>query len=99
MTEVRSKTSTRRQLAIAVAFFSMAFAAAGCGGDDKGGGGGLPQGSNSVDLNPTDFTTKIDNPYRPMSPGSRSTYRDTDTDGTESRVDVEVTSSTKKIAN
>ena len=30
----------------------------------------LPQGSETVDLDPADFTTEIDNPYWPMTPGS-----------------------------
>jgi hypothetical protein len=82
---------------------SLAFALAACGGDDdasgKEAGADLPQGSESVDLNPADFTTRIDNPYRPMAPGSRRVYRDTDTDGTVQRAEVTVTSRTKKIAN
>ena len=59
----------------------------------------LPQGSEPVDLNPDEFTTNIDNPYFPMSPGSRWVYRETDTTGTEERVVVEVTNETKTIAN
>ena len=35
---------------------------------------GLPQGSEAVRLHPADFTTKIDNPYWPMSPGSKWVY-------------------------
>jgi hypothetical protein len=77
----------------------MAFAIAGCGGDDGGGDSGLPQGAESPDLNPADFTTQIDNPYRPLLEGRRWTYRDTDTDGTVARVDVVVTPETKKLAN
>jgi hypothetical protein len=59
----------------------------------------LPQGSESVDLNPADFTTEIDNPYWPMAPGSRWVYRETDTEGTKQRVVVTVTHKTKEIAN
>jgi hypothetical protein len=61
--------------------------------------GGLPQGSEPVDLNPADFTTKIDNRYWPMRPGSRWVYREGDTQGTKEKVVVEVTNKTKKIAN
>ncbi len=60
---------------------------------------GLPEGSEPVNLDPADFTTKIDNPYWPMSPGSRWIYRETDTTGTRQRVVVEVTNQTKRIAN
>ncbi len=60
---------------------------------------GLPHGSEPVNLDSADFTTKIDNPYWPMSPGSRWIYRETDTTGTRQRVVVEVTNQTKTIAN
>jgi hypothetical protein len=59
----------------------------------------LPQGSEEVELDPADFTTEIDNPYWPMTPGSRWVYRETDTEGTEQRVEVTVTDKTRKIAN
>jgi hypothetical protein len=60
---------------------------------------GLPQGSEHVDLNPADFSTKIDNPYWPMSPGSKWVYRETDTVGGREKAVVEVTQRTKMIAN
>ena len=60
---------------------------------------GLPQGSEHVDLNPADFSTDIDNPYWPMSPGSKWVYRETDTVGARERVVVKVTDKTKMIAN
>jgi hypothetical protein len=34
----------------------------------------LPHGSEPVNLDPGDFTTKIDNPYLPLRPGSRWVY-------------------------
>lgn len=61
--------------------------------------GDLPEGSEPVDLDPADFTTQIDNPYWPMDPGTRWTYRETDGDGTELEVVVVVTTLTKVIAN
>jgi hypothetical protein len=48
---------------------------------------------------PADFTTKIDNPYWPMRPGSRWVYRETDSEGARQRVVVTVTRRTKLIAN
>lgn len=60
--------------------------------------GALPTGGDPVDLDPADFTTEIDNPYWPMKPGTRWTYRETDPDG-DLTVFVTVTSATKKIAN
>jgi hypothetical protein len=77
------------------------FFAASCGdsGSDETAAGSLPQGSEPVDLNPADFTTKIDNPYWPMAPGNKWVYRETDQEGTVQRVVVTVTDKTKKIAN
>ena len=57
-----------------------------------GGGSGLPQGSEPVELDPADFTTKIDNPYWPMPRGARWVYL-SDTE----RIVVEVTNRRKKI--
>ena len=86
---------------------AVAIAALGCGGDGGGStaaaksdGSHLPQGSEPVHLNPADFTTRIDNPYWPMKPGSRWVYRETNpTDLTADKVVVTVTKQTKKIAN
>lgn len=60
---------------------------------------GLPQGDEHVDLDPGDFTTRIDNPYWPMKPGSRWVYRETDTTGAVQKAVVTVTDRTKLIAN
>jgi len=70
--------------------------AAGAG---QSGTGGLPQGSEPVNLDPADFTTRIDNPYWPMRVGTRWIYRETAPDGTKQRVVVTVTPRTKRIAN
>jgi hypothetical protein len=48
---------------------------------------------------PDSFTTRIDNPYWPMRPGSRWVYRETDSEGARQRVVVTVTRRTKLIAN
>ena len=74
-------------------------------GDQAQGGTGssiqanLPQGGEPVNLDPKNFTTKIDNSYWPMVPGTRWTYRETDQEGAEQRVRVTVSNQTKKIAN
>jgi hypothetical protein len=57
----------------------------------------LPRGSEQVELDPADFTTRIDNPYWPMRPGSRWVYRETDAEGGEQRVVVTVTNRTRTI--
>ena len=61
--------------------------------------GNLPQGNEPVNLDPENFTTKIDNLYWPMVPGTRWTYRETDQEGAELQVVVTVTEETKQIAN
>jgi len=92
---------------------ASALALAACGGEggdtngpstaasvtSSGAGFDLPQGSERVELDPADFTTDIDNPYWPMSPGSRWVYRETDTTGASEKIVVEVTDETKTIAN
>lgn len=66
-----------------------------CGGGDAPAA--LPQGGEPVQLDPADFVERIDNPYWPMSPGSRWVYRETGADGAEQRVVVTVTDRTKRI--
>jgi hypothetical protein len=76
-------------------------AAIGCGGGDRDGDGGrsaLPRGDGRVELDPADFTTRIDNPYWPGTPGSRWIHRETAADGTKQRVEVTVTHSIKRVA-
>jgi hypothetical protein len=57
----------------------------------------LPKGSEPVKLDPARFTTRIDNPYWPMTPGSRWVYRETDGQASTQRVEVTVTNQTKTI--
>ena len=57
---------------------------------------GLPRGGEAVRLDPADFTTRIDNPYLPMAPGSRWVYRDVE-GGEVHRVVITVTPQTKVI--
>jgi hypothetical protein len=59
----------------------------------------LPRGSEKVNLDPATFTTRIDNPWWPIRPGSRWVYRETDPEGTRQRVVVTVSRQTKRIAN
>jgi hypothetical protein len=100
----------RKKLPTAVSLIGLIVAAlvlGACGGDDDNDSGGetsaataeLPQGSEPVTLDPADFTTEIDNPYWPMTPGSRWVYRETDKEGNAQRVEVTVTEQTKRIAN
>jgi hypothetical protein len=59
----------------------------------------LPQGSEPADLDPADFTTKVDNPYLPFAVGSRWVYAETEAGEPDQKVVVEVTSETRTIAN
>jgi hypothetical protein len=83
------RTKSRLPIAVATAALGAALAA----GTAQGGA------ESSAQLDPADFTTRIDNPYWPMRPGSRWVYRETDPDGTRQRVVVTVTRRTKRIAN
>ena len=83
-----------RPLAVLAAGLVLALAA-GCGGGDDPSP--LPQGAETVELDPADFVARIDNPYWPMTPGSRWIYRETEGDGTEQRVEVTVTDRTKPV--
>lgn len=62
-------------------------------------GDALPEGDEAVELDPADFTTEIDNPYWPMVPGTRWTYREVDPEGAVQEVVVVVTADTKTLAN
>ena len=57
-----------------------------------------PRGSGPVDLDPADFTTRIDNPYWPMTPGSRWVYRETDAQGRVQHGEITVMRQTKMVA-
>jgi hypothetical protein len=58
----------------------------------------LPQGSEPVNLDPADFSTRIDNPFFPLTPGDRYIYHETD--GThKEKVVLSVSDKTKQIAN
>ena len=102
------KIYLRRRIQAIVAALVMLFAT-GCGAnenaasDQKGKGSksaqDLPQGAEPVNLDPKTFTTRIDNPYWPMDPGTRWTYRETDQEGARLKVVVTVSDQTEKIAN
>jgi hypothetical protein len=58
----------------------------------------LPQGDEPVQLDPAQFSTRIDNRWWPMTPGSRWVYRETDGQGATQRVEVTVTDQTTMIS-
>jgi hypothetical protein len=59
---------------------------------------GLPRGAEPVTLDAANFTTRIDNPYWPMTPGSRWVYRETQGRPPRDRVVTTVTNRTKVVA-
>jgi hypothetical protein len=81
-----------RWIALSVAVTALS----ACGGGSKSSSS-LPQGTKPMQLDPSKFTTEIDNPYWPMRPGSHWVYREVE-DGETQRVDVTVTDKTKVLA-
>jgi hypothetical protein len=93
-----------------IAGTALAVAVAGCGSDGQSSGSDpttqagsstptgstLPQGSEPANLDPTEFTTNIDNPYWPLNPGSTWVYREVE-DGVTQTVVVTVTDRTKVV--
>ncbi len=82
-------------------------AAAGCG-SDKGGRAGdpaaletikLPQEDEPYQLKPADFSPDVTNPWFPLEPGTRWTYREVDEDGEVLEVVVTATPLTRTIEN
>ena len=65
--------------------------AAGCGG------GSSNPAKHAGGLNPADFTTKVDNPWFPLKPGTTYVYKGTDDKGKPTRDVVTVTSRTKLV--
>jgi hypothetical protein len=79
---------------------ALGLGACGSGGDETSASGDvgsdLPQGSEHVSIDPSEFSTVIDNPYWPMVPGNRWVYSEEE-DGASQRVVVTVTNDTKTI--
>jgi hypothetical protein len=78
---------------------TVVLALAGCGGGESkssSSSASLPQGTKPVKLDPSDFTTNIDNTYWPMHPGNHWVYREVE-NGEAQRVDVTVTNRTKML--
>jgi hypothetical protein len=93
-----------RRAILALMTMLLAVAVAACGGGSQEAGNPssaaattLPKGSEPVRLDPARFTTQIDNPYWPMTPGSRWVYRETDGQASTQRVEVTVTDQTRTI--
>jgi hypothetical protein len=59
----------------------------------------LPTGADPVNLDPANFSADITNPYWPMKPGTRWTYRGVEPGGPPQDIVIVVTTATKKLAN
>lgn len=101
-----TRSILRTAAAAAVALLALPACGGGDGGGDGAAGAGseaaadaLPRGDEPVTLDPAELTTDIDNPYWPMVPGTRWTYREVDEDGAVLEVVVVVTTATRRIAN
>jgi hypothetical protein len=90
-------------LALAASIATLALAGCGSGGSSNAGGDAtaaqgskLPTDGEPANLHPAEFTTKIDNRYWPMAPGTRWVSREVE-NGLVQRVVVTVTHRTKVV--
>ncbi|HEY0950784.1 hypothetical protein [Nocardioides sp.] len=97
----------------AVALLCCLVALTGCGDEDparstdepgtaatsQGAGSEFPQSDEPTEMDPAEFTADVTNPWFPLEPGTRWTYRETTEDGEVVRVVVTATTVTREIAN
>ena len=100
--------ATKRAGAAAAAIAVLLPALAGCGGssgggttqaDRQSGTSTFPQSSEPSNLNPADFTTRIDNPYWPMPVGARWQVHVSNPQGESLQETITVTNQTRRIAD
>jgi hypothetical protein len=87
-----------RTLLLVVSAAVALVALAGCGASGGAGSNaqGKAQNAYAPNIDPSDFTSKIDNKYFPLKPGTTFIYRGKTQDATEGDI-VRVTSDTKNI--
>jgi hypothetical protein len=92
--------------AVAVSIAVLLPALAGCGSSKSdsstvqhAGTSTFPQSSEPSNLNPADFTTKVDNPYFPLPVGARWDIRVTNQEGLVQHQVIQVTDKTRRIAD
>jgi len=99
---MRAATESSRGGPLALATLGVLTLSA-CGGGAASAPGNvtspLPQGSESVELDPGDFTVDITNTYWPMEPGDRWISSETDGKGDVLRVEVTVQDETYTVAS
>jgi hypothetical protein len=92
-----------KRLTLLLTISCMAVVGCGSNGDEdksadrapsgsEGARSDLPQGSEPVELDPADFTTRIDNPYWPMVRGRKWVY-----EAEDERIEVTVTNKKKTV--
>ena len=98
---MRTPTEAARRRTLALATVG-ALSLSACADESSGSSGPaattLPQGSETVSLDPADFTVDITNPYWPMDVGDRWVFAETDADGGVQRVEVTVLDETHTVA-
>lgn len=89
---VRNRSGVRRPSEMAAAALLLLVGLSGCSGgtSDERRSGGLPQGDESVDLDPDEFTAGITNPYLPLEAGDRWVHEGTDEEGIVEQIEVTV---------
>lgn len=86
-----------RRVGVAAAGIAVVLPAlAGCG---SSGGASFPQAGEPSNLDPADFTTRIDNPYWPMPVGRRWQVRVSSPQGESLQETITVTDRTRVIAD
>ena len=90
--------------AVAVTAALLSAPLAACGGSDKSSSGGaatntFPQSNEPSTLNPSDFTTQIDNRYFPLPVGAKWHIRVTDQEGAAQQEVITATKETRKMAD
>jgi hypothetical protein len=101
----RAVTELRRRGAAAAVLVAAAGAATACGSDpsppaaaSSPSTAALPQGAETVDLDPSDFTVDITNRWWPMEVGDRWVYEESDGTGGVAQVEVTVLDRTRTVA-
>jgi hypothetical protein len=91
------RPGTRALAAAAVAASTLAACSSGDLSSASTSADRLPQGDETVRLDPADMTVDITNKYWPMTPGQTWVYEETDGDGTVTRDEVTVLDRTQTI--
>jgi hypothetical protein len=87
-----------RALVLAAAGTVALSACGSTSGSANAGSSPLPQGDDTVQLDPAAFTVDVTNQYWPLTPGARWVYESVDADGAAQHVEVTVLDETFRVA-